>query len=354
MPIITKVFGNFKHSSKIAAFDYDWTLVKPTGKRIHPKDANDWEWRFTQVPTILETLHALGYSIYVFTNQSNVMKLQHIENSLSTLSVPFFVSIAFEGFYKPNPKMFNDIIKSSEWNRDLSFYTGDALGRDGDYSNVDLEFANNVGINLTEPEVLFAMTRKQLECRLFVQSTTLSDQLPNVHYEAKKKESKSSERQQLAVLKDRPYQEIVILTGYQGSGKSTVSNLVFNNDRYVILHRDDIRPPKQVEKMVKMATAALQSGKSVVFDATNPSKSSRKTFIDLAQAMGIPSRCVYVSTSLETSMRRNKSREKPVPAVALYTFRKAFERPTPDEGCDVEICEIVEIDEKLVATLVSA
>ena len=62
----TKIGKNIK--CNIAAFDLDYTLIKPKSGRKFPKDKNDWKFLFDN---IIDYLHSLkDYSIVLFTNQS--------------------------------------------------------------------------------------------------------------------------------------------------------------------------------------------------------------------------------------------------------------------------------------------
>ena len=49
-------------------FDLDHTLVKPIGKKVHPKDTNDWEWLYPVIPKKLKELS--DYIIYLKNNIS--------------------------------------------------------------------------------------------------------------------------------------------------------------------------------------------------------------------------------------------------------------------------------------------
>ncbi len=40
---------NLNIMKRFASFDYDWTMVKPKGKRKFPKDKGDWEFLFKSV-----------------------------------------------------------------------------------------------------------------------------------------------------------------------------------------------------------------------------------------------------------------------------------------------------------------
>ena len=67
-------------------------------------------------------------------------------------------------------------------------------------------------------------------------------------------------------------------------------------------------------------------------DATHSSKKKRQIFIEIAQKAGIPIRLIHLTTSIEESMHRNLQRDKPVPKIALYLYRKNFEKPEESEG----------------------
>lgn len=61
-------------SSKVAAFDLDWTIVKPTSGQF-AKSRMDWEWMFDGVvKTRLQQLNKEGYKIIFFTNQAGIEK----------------------------------------------------------------------------------------------------------------------------------------------------------------------------------------------------------------------------------------------------------------------------------------
>ena len=86
--------------------------------------------------------------------------------------------------------------------------------------------------------------------------------------------------------------------------------------------------------MIKKAKPFLHEGKSIIFDATNPTKKKREEYINLAKEHKIPVRCIYVSTSFEESLYRNNQRKKEdiIPKIAYYVYRKKFEIPQETEG----------------------
>ena len=59
-------------STKIAAFDMDWTLIKTKTGRTFPNNEHDWQMWHDKVPSKLRRLVADGFRIVVFTNQGGV------------------------------------------------------------------------------------------------------------------------------------------------------------------------------------------------------------------------------------------------------------------------------------------
>ncbi len=302
-PTIIKL-NNFRFRTKIACFDYDWTLVKPKINRTFPKDVDDWEFLRQSVPEILKDYYDKGYCLIIFSNQTKQWKINQIENVLKSLDIPVYISIAFDKEdKKPNTNMFNLAISNKEWNKKESFFVGDALGRVNDWSDSDKLFAGNIGINLKTPEEIFPFEKDTEITSLDIQPLDI--------------------------------QEVIILVGYPGSGKSSYTMKMFGeNDRYVILSGDVL---KTSAKMIKAAKPLLISGKSVIFDATNPTIAKRAEYIKLAEEYNVQIRCIYLTTSFEESLYRNNQRDKDkiIPKIAYYVYRKKFEMPTSEENMEV-------------------
>ena len=55
--------------STIAAFDLDYTLIKPKSGKKFPVDKNDWEWMYPNVLEKLKEYYENKYTIVIFTNQ---------------------------------------------------------------------------------------------------------------------------------------------------------------------------------------------------------------------------------------------------------------------------------------------
>lgn len=283
--------------------DYDWTIVKPKNNATFPKDIDDWEWLRPNVPEVIKAYYARGYAVYIVTNQSKEWKVKHIEIVMAELHIPLTICVARDkAEYKPSPFLYNEALSDDQRQKldtHKSFFCGDALGRNGDHSDSDLKFAEAIGLKCKSPEDLFP-------------------------FEQKKK----------TVVEVKSTQEVIIMVGYAGSGKTFLSNTIFAPAGYVVMHGDDL---KTSAKMIKMATPHITDGKSIVFDATNASKKKRSEYIAFAKKHNAPVRCVYVSTSMDESMARNKEREHPVPRIVYSVYNKNFEMPTTDEGCEVVV-----------------
>ena len=163
-------------SIKVAGFDLDHTLIKPIGKRIHPKDKNDYEYVFENVKSKMLELHNQGFNILIFSNQTDLnSKPEKKEIVLSRINiifkevfdnqnipVQFFISIQGDFCRKPNTGMMDFYLyqHKKKLHKD-SFYVGDAAGRTktnskkADFSCSDRMFALNCKIFFMTPEQFF-------------------------------------------------------------------------------------------------------------------------------------------------------------------------------------------------------
>ena len=291
---------------KLAMFDMDWTLVKPREGRRFPKDVEDWQWLRPNVPDVVHDYYNKGYSIVIFTNQTKPWKADQIHFALDQLKIPCTAVIAFDkSLHKPSRAMFDAFVNTRAWDPANSFFVGDALGRAADFADSDKVFAQTIGVRVMSPEDVFPF---------------------KTHQEV----TASAVKQKVPLTKS--HQEVVIMVGYPGSGKSTVAAKIGEDPRYVVIDGDVV---KTVPKMLSNGKLALKDSKSVVFDATNGAKERRAKYIEVAKEFHVPVRCIHVATSMEEAVARNNARpkEKGVPMIAYYTYRKRFEQPTEDE-CD--------------------
>jgi len=286
---------------KIAGFDYDWTIVNPKGGKTFPSGSDDWEWFTEEVPAIIRGYHEKGFTIVVFTNQTKMWKVTQINDVCETLRIPMFICIATEKCdHKPNTIMFDTLIEGHTYNREESFFVGDALGRPSDFSDSDKVFAETLGLKWLSPESIF-MTKA------FVVSVVPAFRDP----------------------------EIIIMVGYPGSGKTSIASKICSSGKYIHVKGDDFK--SNTPKMIKSCTVHIPYERSIVFDATNSSIKKRKLYIDFANRYGYPVRCIHVNVSLGDSYKRNKCRsdKKQVPKIAYSVYNKHFEEPLEDEGFEL-------------------
>jgi predicted kinase len=129
-------------------------------------------------------------------------------------------------------------------------------------------------------------------------------------------------------------QELVVMVGLQGSGKSTWvaehlagTHVVISKDHWPNARHREARQRRIVDGL-------LAEGASVVVDNTDPSPAERAPLVELAAAAGVPARAVFVDTPLETCQERNAARtgRARVPEVGLFSTAARLVPPTTAEG----------------------
>ncbi len=297
---------NASFRTKMASFDYDWTLTCPKDGKTFPSNIDDWEWLYPNIPDKIKQYYEDGFMIVIFTNQSKQWKHEQIQCVANTLDIPLFIVVATDcSQYKPNTIMFDHLIGNNKIDKQTSFFVGDALGRKSDFANTDKLFAENIGVSCYSPEDIFQVKTESININIPV--------LP---------------------LCETP--EIIIMMGYPGSGKSTIAKHICKSDKYVYIEGDLY---KTSAKMIKASKEFISQRKSIVFDATNSSCKKRKEYIDLGKKYDYRILCIHVSTSLEMSYKQNKQRdaEKQVPKIAYSVYKKYYEEPEQKEGFELVV-----------------
>lgn len=281
----------FGDNYKVAAFDLDWTIIRPVHSRFM-KDENDWSFLPNRL-SIIKSYQDAGYIIVIFTNQGYkgaklTMAINRINNVLVELSsngiIPWiFAAAGGDQYRKPNVNMWNVFEKSLyPIDKSKSFFVGDAAGRPQDHGGNDLIFANNIGISFFTPEQIFPNNNVQIPIT----------------------------------------QTMFIFVGMPGSGKSSYYNQNLLSKGWIHINQDLL---KTKDKMVLNARSALLSGKSVAIDATNPDPDSRKLYINIAAELRIPVLILYF---VNNGYEGNKLRPNPVPTVAYNIYYKHLVEPT--------------------------
>ncbi|HEX2072422.1 MAG TPA: ATP-binding protein [Geodermatophilus sp.] len=131
-------------------------------------------------------------------------------------------------------------------------------------------------------------------------------------------------------------QELVVMAGVQGSGKSTwvrehlaATHAVVSKDHWPNARRREARQRRVVAEL-------LAAGHSVVVDNTNPTPEDRAALVAAARAAEVPVRAVWMDTPLDACFERNAGREgrARVPLVGVLATCGRFVPPTPAEGFD--------------------
>jgi len=128
--------------------------------------------------------------------------------------------------------------------------------------------------------------------------------------------------------------ECIILVGLQGAGKTTFYRRYFAESH---VHVSMDRFPNARRKAARAAlelSRALDAGRSVVVDNTNPSIAVRAPLIRMARARGATVIGYYVEATMEEALRRNRLRQgrARVPDVGVFATAKRLELPARAEG----------------------
>lgn len=135
--------------------------------------------------------------------------------------------------------------------------------------------------------------------------------------------------------------EMIILVGLQAAGKSTFYRSHFASTHVHIskdLFRQNRHPARRQQQLIE---EALQNGRSVVIDNTNPTVAEREQLIQLGHSYGATVIGYYLESSVKLSLERNKQRtgKAQVPDIAIFATRKRLVLPTYAEGFD-KLCVV--------------
>ena len=143
--------------------------------------------------------------------------------------------------------------------------------------------------------------------------------------------------------------EICIVIGFNAAGKTTLVS-EFTDNGYHRINRDELGGT--IEAQVQHAREALTTKPRVVLDNTYPTIESRESIIALGRELGIPVRCVWLTTSFEDAQLNACLRmmyqcdrilgpddfkgkgPNLFPPVALFTYKNKFENKKGKENAD--------------------
>ncbi|HET8539961.1 MAG TPA: ATP-binding protein [Anaeromyxobacter sp.] len=128
--------------------------------------------------------------------------------------------------------------------------------------------------------------------------------------------------------------DLVVLSGLQGSGKSTFFGARFAASH---AHVSQDRFPNARDKAGRrrsLVEAAARAGRSAVVDDTNLSRERRGELVALSRELGIRPVLYWFPPDVRGSIARNARREgrARVPDVAIFAARKRLVPPDASEG----------------------
>jgi bifunctional polynucleotide phosphatase/kinase len=306
---------------KIAAFDLDGTLIKTKSGKTFPVNIEDWKLLYEDVPNMIEKLNRKKYKIIIITNQSRLKDskefIKKIENICEILKsvLAVFIATGTNKYRKPMTGFWDEFIKN---HHKKSFYCGDGAGRKNDFSDTDFKFAKNLNINFFTPEMVFKETH-----------------LPKEPYDSKIKYVPFDQ----IYIPNRPFkpqeQEIIIMCGIPGSGKSTYAKNIIISHNYEYINNDTMTK-KNMENTISQA---IKNKKSLIIDNTNLTEKSRKEYIDLAKKNNILCRCILFDVEKDIARhnmfyRYNKSNGtiNIIPEIVYRMINKKYVKPDKNEG----------------------
>ncbi|KAJ3107245.1 hypothetical protein HDU97_004665 [Phlyctochytrium planicorne] len=368
--------------TKVAAFDFDDTVVTPNGTHKFSKGPDDWK---LYVPAVKSKIIELAktHVIIIISNQKGLLdedkkkkgdhtkaqifkgKVQHFVDAVG-VPVTIFAAVEDDYWRKPRVGMWDVALNTlfpdgSAAQVDLaeSFYCGDAAGRGPtggkkkDHADTDYKFAKNCGLKFLLPEELF---EGDMDAAMHIPDFDFNPQ----------KLLESSDDLPLFTPTNTPLvspagtQDLVILVGAPGAGKTYFSYKHLVPHGYHHINMDKM---KTKDKCVREAKSAFSQGKNVVVDNTNPDPKARSEFIAIAKdakknaSKKVTLRAFHFEASVELAQHNaryramtatgrharedaasdgdgNGVRRERIPDIAYNTFKSRYTPPEMSEGFD--------------------
>uniref|UniRef100_A0A4W6DSK4 Polynucleotide kinase 3'-phosphatase n=1 Tax=Lates calcarifer TaxID=8187 RepID=A0A4W6DSK4_LATCA len=329
-------------SDKVAGFDIDGCIITTKSGKVFPTAPDDWRILYPEIQPRLATLLKKGYKVVFFTNQMGIAKgklrpevfKSKVEDILATLQClwrPVLVSTR-----KPVMGMWNHLCEKANskpcYLLSPDMMCTDAAGRPEnwapgkkkkDFSCSDRLFALNIGLQFHTPEEYF-LGWKSAPYRL-------------PEFDPRKLDSTARLYNPPSASLTSNKTEVIVAVGFPASGKSTFFHTHVIPKGYTYVNRDTLG---SWQSCVSACERALKEGRSVAVDNTNPDPESRKRYVDVAKAAGVPCRCFHFSASLEQAKHNNRFREM-VPSdskhakvndMVFHSYKKHFVAPALSEG----------------------
>lgn len=130
--------------------------------------------------------------------------------------------------------------------------------------------------------------------------------------------------------------ELIIFVGLQAAGKSTFYRTRFA-ETHTHVSKDLLRNNKRrSRRQLQLVEEALQVGRSVVVDNTNPTQEDRAALIQLGKQYGAQVIGYFFEIELQKSLERNEQRtgKERVPKIGIFAALKRMTPPNYEEGFD--------------------
>ena len=310
--------AHLEKATRMVAFDMDGCVIKvKSGKKFaSPGDyTTDWTFWDTSVVPMMRKLYDKGAYLVFISNQNGVgqgkVKWQQVDEKMRAIMaslgfpIDFICSTGTNQFRKPciAAWQYMQMHRAPNAVQEQSLYVGDAAGRvyakgqGKDFADSDFKLALNVGVPFQVPEVFFKQWKDRVHNVLPVPSpmTKLST-CPGVPIDP------------VVYTGGKHEQEVVLLVGPAGSGKSTFARALIemNNSQgheYLYVNQDTVNngKPGKIEQCVELArkSVAVKPTLSVVVDNTNISIGTRDQWKDFASRHSLRVRCIVLETPVE-------------------------------------------------------
>ncbi|MCJ1286991.1 hypothetical protein MMC26_006338 [Xylographa opegraphella] len=367
--------GHSNKKRKVAAFDFvsrhDSTLIRTSSGNVFGRNAADWQWWDPCVPGKLRKLYEDGYLVVILSNQGGIslrsdsktakadqksltqfkLKLSHVFEHFD-FPISIYAATARDQYRKPRIGMWKELLEDHDLDEgdgpDLrsSIFVGDAAGRGGkggvkeDHSSSDRGFASNIGISFMTPEEYFLGEEPQPFQHTFDPKIYL-DNDPNSLQLGEKTSPAQSLIQGTSVEFEKINKlDIVIFCGSPGAGKSTFYWNKLQPLGYERVNQDSL---KTRDRCLKVAFDHLSFGRSVAVDNTNADPATRASWVELAQKVGVPVRCILFTATTKLCEHNdtvralnigalNPERRTILPHSAFSSYAARFVLPGLEEG----------------------